>query len=61
MESNISSLEKEIAKIDTDLLVNYEETIAKPHFFDKYQEKKKKLKKLMEEWEILQETVESLS
>lgn len=61
VESNISSLEKEIAKIDTDLLVNYEETIAKPHFFDKYQEKKKKLKKLMEEWEILQETVESLS
>lgn len=61
VESKISSLEKEIAKIDTELLVNYEETIAKPHFFDKYQEKKKTLKKLMEDWEILQETVESLS
>ncbi len=61
VESSIASLEKEIAKIDTDLLINYEETITKPHFFDKYQEKKKKLKKLMEEWEILQETVESLS
>lgn len=61
VEAAISSLEKEIAKIDTELLINYEETIAKPHFFDKYQEKKKKLKKLMEEWEILQETVESLS
>ncbi|MDP2686512.1 MAG: ABC-F family ATP-binding cassette domain-containing protein [Aequorivita sp.] len=61
VESSISSLEKEIANIDTELLINYEETIAKPHFFDRYQEKKKKLKKLMEEWEILQETLESLS
>ncbi|MBG44344.1 MAG: glycosyl transferase family 2 [Aequorivita sp.] len=61
VESAISSLEKEIATIDTELLINYEETIAKPHFFDKYQEKKKKLKKLMEEWEVLQETVETLS
>lgn len=61
VESSISSLEKEIANIDTELLINYEETIAKPHFFDRYQEKKKKLKKLMEEWEILQETLESLT
>ncbi len=61
VESSISSLEKEIANIDTELLINYEQTIAKPHFFDKYQEKKKQLKKLMGEWEILQETVESLS
>jgi ATP-binding cassette subfamily F protein 3 len=61
VESSISTLEKEIATIDTELLINYEETIAKPHFFDKYQEKKKQLKKLMEEWEILQESVESLS
>ncbi len=61
VESSISQLEKEIANIDTELLINYEETIAKPHFFDKYQEKKKKLKKLMEEWEVLQETIETLS
>ncbi|MCG2430752.1 ABC-F family ATP-binding cassette domain-containing protein [Aequorivita xiaoshiensis] len=61
VESKITSLEKEIAAIDTELLINYEETIAKPHFFDKYQEKKKSLKKLMEEWEVLQETLESLS
>ncbi len=61
VETSIAALEKEIANIDTELLINYEETIAKPHFFDKYQEKKKKLKKLMEEWEVLQETVESLS
>ncbi|WP_310992829.1 ribosomal protection-like ABC-F family protein [Aequorivita marina] len=61
VEAKISSLEKEIAAIDTELSINYEETIAKPNFFDKYQEKKKKLKKLMEDWETLQETVESLS
>ncbi|MEM0519233.1 ABC-F family ATP-binding cassette domain-containing protein [Aequorivita flava] len=61
VESTISFLEKEIANIDTELLINYEETIAKPHFFDKYQEKKKKLKNLMEEWELLQETLDSLS
>lgn len=61
VEASISSLEKEIATIDTELLVNYEATIAKPHFFDSYQEKKKKLKKLMQEWEVLQENLESLS
>ncbi|MCG2418565.1 ATP-binding cassette domain-containing protein [Aequorivita sp. F47161] len=61
VEAAISTLEKEIATIDTELLINYEETIAKPHFFDKYQEKKKKLKNLMEDWEVLQETVESLT
>ncbi|SRX53913.1 ABC-F family ATP-binding cassette domain-containing protein [Aequorivita sp. CIP111184] len=61
VEAKIASLEKEIANIDTEMLINYEETIAKPHFFDKYQEKKKLLKKLMEDWEVFQETVESLS
>ncbi len=61
VEASIASLEKEIAEIDTELLVNYEETIAKPHFFDKYQEKKKQLKKLMQDWEVLQETLDSLS
>src|SRR5690554_2185498 len=61
VEASISSLEKEIATIDTELLINYEEAIAKPHFFEKYQEKKKKLKKLLEDWEVLQESLESLS
>ena len=61
VEASISALEKEIAAIDTELLINYEQTIAKAHFFDKYQEKKKKLKKLMEEWELLQETLEALA
>src|SRR5690554_1626411 len=61
VEASISSLETEIAEIDTELLINYEETIAKPHFFDKYQEKKTQLKKLMQDWEVLQETLDSLS
>ena len=61
VESAIASLEKEIASIDTELLISYEETIAKPHFFEKYKEKKKKLKKLMQEWEILLETVDALA
>jgi len=61
VEASIASLEKEIANIDTELLINYEQTIAQPHFFDKYQEKKKKLKKMFEEWEVLQETIDSLA
>ena len=61
VEATIASLEKDIANIDTELLINYEQTIAQPHFFDKYQEKKKKLKQMFEEWEVLQETIDSLS
>ncbi len=61
VESSIASMEKEIAQIDTELLINYEKTIAQPHFFDKYQAKKKKLKTLMEDWEVLQESMEALS
>src|SRR5690554_1082095 len=61
VESSITTLEKEIANIDTELLINYEETIAKPNFFEKYEEKKERLKKLMKDWEVLHETVESLS
>ncbi len=60
VESSISSMEKEIASIDTELLVNYEQTIAKPHFFDKYQEKKKNLKKLMKDWEEISEHLDAI-
>ncbi|GGD54005.1 ribosomal protection-like ABC-F family protein [Muriicola marianensis] len=51
VESEISSLEKEIGEIDHDLLMNYDETIARPDFFDRYQEKKKRLESLMKQWE----------
>ena len=50
-ESKISSLEKEIKDIDVELASNYDETVSKPDFFDKYQAKKDKLVKLTDAWE----------
>ena len=44
-------MEKDIAAIDHELLLNYDVTIAKPNFFDTYQDKKKKLDGLMKKWE----------
>lgn len=60
VESEIGSLEREIKKIDHNLLVDYDATIAKPNFFDTYQAKKKKLEKLMQHWEVLTLDIESL-
>jgi ATP-binding cassette subfamily F protein 3 len=51
-------LEKEIKDIDFDLEVEYEKTISQPNFFDKYQAKKKELEVLMEQWEVLQLSLE---
>ncbi|RDK89130.1 ABC-F family ATP-binding cassette domain-containing protein [Marinirhabdus gelatinilytica] len=59
-EAQISKLEKEIKEIDVELQINYEETIAKPNFFDFYQAKKDKLNTLMEEWETITERLEKL-
>lgn len=61
VEASITKLEKEIKNIDTELLINYEETIAQPNFFDKYQKKKEKLNTLMEEWESIHEEMDSYS
>ena len=61
VESKISSLEKEIAKIDHSLLMNYDETIAKPNFFDGYEKKKKSLEDLMQNWENLTTELEEIS
>jgi len=60
VESDIASLEKEIAKIDHSLLMDYDNTIAKEGFFDGYQEKKKNLEKLMERWEELTVKLEKM-
>ena len=46
-------VEKKIAEIDHELLMDYDATIAKPNFFDNYQKKKKDLEKLMQQWEII--------
>ena len=54
VEQQITRLEKEIKAIDFELEINYDATIATPNFFDTYQQKKKKLERLMEEWENLQ-------
>jgi ATP-binding cassette subfamily F protein 3 len=51
LEGNIAGLEKEIARIDHDLLMDYDATIAIPDFFDSYQAKKKELEVLMTNWE----------
>lgn len=59
-ESNINKLEREIREIDIELQINYEETIARPHFFDQYQKKKKDLEALMEQWESISERLEKL-
>jgi len=52
-ESSISNLEKEIADIDHNLLMDYDTTIAKPNFFEAYQKKKTDLEDLMKRWEQL--------
>jgi ATP-binding cassette subfamily F protein 3 len=53
IESTINKLEREVKEIDVELAINYDETIAKPDFFDKYQKKKDMVTKLMEEWEVV--------
>lgn len=60
VESKIGALEKEIAEIDHNLLMDYDTTIAKPNFFDKYQSKKKHLENLMGDWEKLTLQIETL-
>ena len=52
-DSKINQLEKEIKEIDVELATNYDETVAKPNFFDKYQAKKDELAKLMDAWETI--------
>lgn len=60
IESKIHQLEKQIAKKDHDLLINYDETSANPKFFDAYQKDKKDLEQLMEEWETVSEQLASI-
>ncbi|SEL65823.1 ATP-binding cassette, subfamily F, member 3 [Aquimarina amphilecti] len=61
IESKINKIEKEIKEIDVELAINYDQTIAQPDFFDKYQAKKDNLASLMENWETLQEEIDKLS
>ncbi len=61
VEAKIGDLEKEIAEIDHNLLMNYDATIAQDNFFDSYQKKKKELEILMEKWGNITEEVEKNS
>jgi ATP-binding cassette subfamily F protein 3 len=60
IERKIGDLEKTIAALDHELLMNYDETAAKPGFFDDYQGKKKNLEKLMEEWEDISMKIDAI-
>ena len=51
VEKKITVLEKDIAQIDHELLMDYDKTVAQINFFDGYQKKKKELEELMESWE----------
>jgi len=61
IESKISKIEKELKKKDQELATNYEKTIAQSNFLDSYNDKKKHLKSLMQEWEELQLEIEEIS
>ncbi|UZH56236.1 ABC-F family ATP-binding cassette domain-containing protein [Salinimicrobium tongyeongense] len=61
IEARVTRLEKEIKEKDIELATNYEETIKKPDYLEKYQAKKKELEKAMKEWEQVQEELEQVS
>lgn len=59
-EAKITKLEKELKAKDKQLADNYEETVTKPEFLNNYNDSKKKLEKLMLDWEELQLDLEQL-
>ena len=61
VESQISSLEKDIKASDVALEVNYDETVKDPSFFDGYQAKKDELEQLMQRWEDISEAIDQLN
>ncbi|TVZ24117.1 ATP-binding cassette subfamily F protein 3 [Dokdonia sp. Hel_I_63] len=61
VESNINKLEREVKQLDAELATNYDETVAKPDFFDNYNGKKKKLDGYMEDWGKITEELDALN
>ncbi|WP_158962395.1 ABC-F family ATP-binding cassette domain-containing protein [Myroides fluvii] len=51
IESEISELEKKVAKDDARLAVDYEKLMQDESFFKSYEQNKKKIQALMQEWE----------
>jgi len=60
-EAEITKLEKELKTKDKQLANNYEETVTKPDFLTNYNKAKKKLGRLMEEWEEIQLEIEQIT
>ena len=60
-EASIATLERDIKAIDLELELNYDQTVAKPGFFESYQAKKDQLDQLMSDWEQITESIETLS
>ncbi|MCB0375930.1 MAG: ABC transporter ATP-binding protein, partial [Sinomicrobium sp.] len=56
-EAQITALEKQLAEVDMELAVNYDEVIAQPGFFDDYKQKKDALEALMASWESIHEAI----
>ncbi|MFM2230894.1 MAG: putative transporter ATP-binding protein YheS [Bacteroidota bacterium] len=61
VESMIQQLEKDIQQDDKALVDNYDKHVEDANFFSAYENKKKELENLLEEWEILQMEIESYS
>jgi len=59
IETQIDGLEKEISEMDAALAADYEITSTKSNFFESYKTKKNTIEKLMEEWSLLEEKLES--
>lgn len=59
IEQQIKALEAEIKAIDVDLAVNYDEVVADPEFFDKYNAKKLSLDHLMDDWAEVTEALDN--
>ena len=60
VESSIKQLEIDIQKDDKELESNYDKHLENANFFTAYNKKKADLNKLLAEWEIVQEELDSL-
>jgi ATP-binding cassette, subfamily F, member 3 len=60
IESQIQQLEKDIQIDDRELASHYDKHLENAAFFTAYERKKRELDTLLEEWETVQETLESL-
>ena len=60
IESQIQQLEKDIQKDDKELASNYDKLIENANFFTAYEKKKKELDQLLEDWEKVQEEIDTM-